>query len=205
MTLRQRLNPTPTQSSVSTFSWSRNFALGRHAYRTLRHITNPFLPVAFFFIAYQDKIDMIDNCKSKKDLEGFEDEIEIPQRKDMTNNLDASRLLEHNASLMMELDSKNGERIFVAGLACTPQRHASAVITTRTTSQAFDGVFASRSHAASFLPAIERELVGIEPEIAGGRRKRISNHPLPFPTYLRALLPQTLSRPLGSSCCSSST
>ena len=148
---------------------------------------------------------MIDNGKRKEDLEGFEDEIEILQRKGMTNDHDASWLLEHNTPLIVDLNSEEGDRMSEAGLACSPRRHASAVITIRRTSQTFDGVFASRSHAASFLPTIERELVDIEPEIASGRCKRISIPPLSFPSDLRALLPQSLSRPLGRSCSSSSS
>ena len=100
----------------------------------------------FFFNAHQDEIDMIDDGKSKEDLQGFKDEIEIPQRKGMTNDHGASWLLQHNASLIVELDSKEGERMSVADLACTPRRHASAVITTRKISQTFNGVFASPVH-----------------------------------------------------------
>ena len=75
---------------------------------------------------------MIDNVKkSRENPEGFEDEIEIPQRKDTTGDLHALRLLEQNASLMIELDSKDGEKMSVVGLACTPRRHASAAITAR--------------------------------------------------------------------------
>ena len=137
------------------------------------------LPPWFFFNAYQDK----------EDLKGFEDEIEDPRRKDMANDLDASRLLEQNASLMAELDSKNGERMSVADLAFTPRRNASAAITARKISRTFDGVFAFRSLAASFLPTIEIELVDIEPD---KRRRGVANSP----GYLRSPCP-----PFWVLCC----
>ena len=101
-----------------------------HRTLLIGYIANPFFPVTFFFSnADQDEIDMIDNGKKKEDMEGFEDEIEIPQCKGMTNNLDASRLLEQNASLMVELDSKDGEGMPVAVLVCPPRRNASGTIT----------------------------------------------------------------------------